>query len=309
MIKQEGNINQSCPMCDSPITTVKFVKVYMKQRWSLRRCSKCGLHFTDPQPTPAFLEQCYSGDFHSELQAEGATEQYFGAKYQRYLNYLSTYLPPGGRVLDIGCATGLLVKMLCDQGYRAEGIDLNPLSAEWGRKHYNVTIHNKPLEGCSFKFESFDAVILTDVLEHTLHPRNYLATVGKYLAHNGVGLITFPDVRSLESRYFFLLAQLMRRPWLWKNCYIPLHIWEFTKATAIACFEGAGFYVSDFRRSQDAASGSETGLLKLINIPPSILSWPPLATQLGTQMEFIIRRAQPNNGMHPTPLHAASHAS
>lgn len=29
-----------------------------------------------------------------------------------------------------------------------------------------------------------------------------------------------------------------------------------------------------------------------INMPPIILSFPPLASRLGTQMEFIIRRGQ-----------------
>lgn len=293
MTKQQGESSQSCPMCDSSASTVKFVKDEGEHRWSLRRCSECGLHFTDPRPTPAFLEQCYSGEYHSDLQAEGATEQSFGPKYRRYLDYLSAHLPAGARVLDIGCATGLLVKMLCERGYRAEGIELNTRSAEWGREHYGVTIHNRPLEECPFAPGSFDAVILTDVLEHTLHPRDFLAAVGRYLTPEGVALITFPDVTSIESRYFFLLARMTGRPWLWKNCHIPLHIWEFTKETAVACFEGAGFRVLDFRRSQSTDSDEEDvgGILKLINMPPRILNWTPLAARLGTQMEFIIGRS------------------
>jgi 2-polyprenyl-3-methyl-5-hydroxy-6-metoxy-1,4-benzoquinol methylase len=277
-------------MCGSSRTTTKYVRVDREQHWSLRRCSECRLHFTDPRPTPAFLEQCYSGEYHAELQAEGATEQFGEAKYRRYLNALLPYLPPGSRVLDIGCSTGLLVKMLCDLGYRAEGIELNPSSAAWGHKHYKVTIHHKSIEDCRFEPESFDAVILTDVLEHTLHPRDCLATIGKYLTPNGLALVTFPDVRSLESRYFYLLAKLLRRPWLWKTCHIPLHVWEFTKATATACFKGAGFHVVAFRRSHDASGEIAPGILKLINMPPTILNWPPLASRLGTQMEFIIRR-------------------
>lgn len=298
MIEQAGDLSQSCPLCGSTSTTIKFLKDDGEHKWSLRRCLKCGLHFTDPRPTPAFLEECYSGDYHAELRAEGATEQIFGAKYRRYLDWLTTYLPSGSRVLDIGCSTGLLVKMLGDEGYRAEGIELNQSSAEWGRIHYQVTIHNKLLEDCAFEPGSFDAVILTDVLEHTLHPRDYLMSVSQYLTPNGLALITFPDVNSLESRYFFLIAKLTRRQWLWKNCHIPLHIWEFTKATAIHCFQSAGFHVVDFRRSQDTGGEPETGLLKLINLPPAILSWSPLASRVGTQMEFIIGRGS-RTGLTP----------
>ena len=287
MVKQERSLVRECPMCNSSRIAVEFVKAFKEHRWSLCRCRVCGLHFTDPRPTPAFLEQCYAGDYHAQLRAEGATERAFGTKFQRYKDWLIPHLPVGGRVLDIGCSTGLLVKMLSDQGFRAEGIELNSGSAEWGRKHYEITIHNEPIEECSFQPGSFDAIILADVLEHTLHPRDYLANAGNFLAPNGVILVTFPDIHSLESCYFFLMAKLTRRPWLWGNCQIPLHIWEFTRITAINCFEGAGFNVIAFRRSHDARA---TGLPKLINLPSMLLDLPILAFRLGTQMEFLIRR-------------------
>jgi len=279
-----------CPMCHSRATRAKFVKVHAEERWTLRQCRNCGLHFTDPVPSAEFLARCYAGDYHEGLRTDGGTEHHLGAKYQRYVNRIAQHLPLGSRVLDVGCSTGLLVKMLCDQGYRAEGIELNPASAAWGRQHYGITIHERAIEQGAFASDSFDAIILADVLEHTLHPRDCLSAIGQSLRPDGIALVTFPDVTSLESRWFFLMSKMTSTSWLWKNCHIPLHIWEFTPRTAVACFEGAGFRLIDLQRSQDVPEEDLTGLLKLISFPSKVVAWPAVARRWGTQMEFLIRR-------------------
>lgn len=222
----------------------------------------------------------------------GGTETAFGAKYRRYADWLTPQLAPGSRVLDIGCATGGLVKMLCDRGFLAEGLELNKDSAAWGSNHYGITIQNKTLEECDFAPGSFAAVTLTDVLEHTLNPRDYLTNVGTLLASKGLVLVTFPDIHSLESRYYQLMAKLTRRPWLWRTLHIPLHIWEFTKSTANACFEAAGFEIIAFRRSQVPDNEKTSPFLRMICLPSAVIAWPVLSSLLGTQMEFLIRKRQ-----------------
>jgi SAM-dependent methyltransferase len=196
----------------------------------------------------------------------------------------------GGRIVDVGCSTGLLVRMLQDAGYDAQGIEHNPESAGWGRSHYGVPIHSLPLEQCPFPRGSLDAVVLTDVLEHTLHPREFLRTLGETLAPGGLVLVAFPDIRSLESRSLRALARVARREWIWNTCHVPLHVWEFTPATARRCFEQAGFRVLELRRSQPTAERGLPGWLGLITFPLRALELPMLARYLGTQMEFVIQK-------------------
>ena len=69
-----------------------------------------------------------------------------------------------------------------------------------------------------------------------------------------------------------------------------MHTWEFTKETARACFEGAGFRIIDFRRSQVTDLGGLGGMAKLIALPTTALGWGPVAARFGTQMEFILRK-------------------
>ena len=281
--------SEKCPMCGSTSNRTVCERPRLGRQWALTQCRDCRLNFTAPIPTPDDLAAFYQGDYHSDLRIAAGTEKAFDAKYQRYADALGRHLPVG-RVVDVGCSTGLLVRKLCDRGYDAEGIELNSDSAAWGRANYDVMIHSKPLENCPYGPESLDAILFTDVLEHTQHPRDYLREAGRRLVPGGIALVTFPDIWSIESRYHYFLSKALRRDWIWGNCHVPLHVWEFTKATAIACFEGAGFEVVEFRRTQPAPEPLDSMALKILSAPINLLSWPLLGHLFGTQMEFVIRK-------------------
>ncbi|MDZ4754982.1 MAG: class I SAM-dependent methyltransferase [Phycisphaerae bacterium] len=275
-----------CPACRAPDARMRCQRTFRGRRWTLAQCRRCDLQFTSPVPSPDDLQSFYAGRYHAQLRSAGETDAAFGAKYLRYAATLRRHLPTG-RVVDIGCSTGLLVRTLRDSGYEAEGIELNHESAAWGRAHYGAEIHTEALEHC-FAPESLDAVLLTDVLEHTQHPRDFLRDVATRLVPGGFALITFPDIQSIESRYQQLLAQVFRRDWMWSSCHIPLHVWEFTRATAEACFAAAGFRVLELRRSQLPSEPAATLALAALACPLRLLQWAPLARCCGSQMEFVI---------------------
>jgi 2-polyprenyl-3-methyl-5-hydroxy-6-metoxy-1,4-benzoquinol methylase len=285
----------NCPLCGSSSTKAIYSRYFQGRTWALVRCRHCGLHFTQPAPSSDQITRFYSGDYHSELRTPNVTERLYGPKYGRYLQWLQQF-QPSGRVLDVGCATGLLVRMLCDCGYQAEGIEIDTETARWGRQYYGVTIHSVPLEECFMQTGTFDAVMLTDIVEHTRDPLEFLRNIGQLLVVGGYALVTFPDILSAESRYFRLLARLTGRPWLWGCCRTPKHIWEFTKPTASTCFERAGFQIVAFQRTQRAYIAPAFWKMRIVSAPTALLSWPMMAKYFGTQMEFMIRRvAKPSD--------------
>lgn len=278
-----------CPACDSHSTRALASRAFRGRSWTLARCDGCAQHFTSPSPTDADIASFYAGDYHAPLREVDGSERAFGAKYDRYLATLSRFVR-NGRVLDIGCATGLLVKRLIDHGFGATGIELNARSAEYGRETFGIDIRNTPLEACAFDTETFDAIFLTDVLEHTANPRAFLGEVNRILRPGGCVMVTFPDIQSVESRYLRAVSILLRRDWIWNTLHIPLHTWEFTRPTATALFRSAGFEVIAFSRSQPPIEPQPSRLLSLIHTPIRLLSLPVLRTKLGTQMEFVIRK-------------------
>src|SRR5439155_27145412 len=190
----KGVVLEKCPSSNAYAGRSYYQRTFNDRRWSLARCRSCDQDFTSPAPTKDDLNSFYAGDYHAELRTADGTDAAFGKKYRRYANMLCRHLD-SGRVVDVGCSTGLLVRMLRDRGYDAEGIELNAQSAAWGSERYDVTIHTQPLQKC-YASGSLNAVLMTDVLEHTQHPRDFLRDVGRLLASGGFALVTFPDIRS-----------------------------------------------------------------------------------------------------------------
>ena len=230
----------------------------------------------------------YQGNYHQELRVDGGAEKVFSAKYLRYRDWVVTFVK-NGRSLDVGTATGLFPSLLNEAGFDAEGIEYNRASAEWGAAHYGIRIRPGGLEQIAAELNSYDLISMTDVLEHTEHPLRALLAVRRSLKPRGYMLVTFPDIRSLESMYQWTLVRLTGRDWLWSCCHIPLHIWEFTPDTARAMFEKAGFDVVAFRRSQEAPEHLP-GIARLLSMPLYALRLPMLERWFGTQMEFMMRR-------------------
>jgi hypothetical protein len=113
--------------------------------------------------------------------------------------------------------------------------------------------------------------------------------VNGLLRMGGGVMVTFPDIRSMKSRYYQWLAALTRREWVWTTCSIPHHTWEFTERIAVRCFAESGFSVVRFDRSENRDDGF-TGRLALLSMPVKPLSLPILARRFGTQMEFLLKK-------------------
>jgi 2-polyprenyl-3-methyl-5-hydroxy-6-metoxy-1,4-benzoquinol methylase len=277
-------------MCDASDPALLTSRERDGRVYLLARCRKCGQHFCSPTPTAAEIASFYEGDYHQSLRVKGGSESTFGKKFERYRDWVLRYVPRG-RSLDIGSSTGLFPSLLKQAGYDAEGLEFNAASAAWGQTHYGIRIRTCALEETGERPGSFKLISMTDVLEHTENPLRYLKMASGYLESRGFMLITFPDVRSPESLYLRFMAMALARDWIWRCCHIPLHVWEFTPATARAMFDKAGFEVVAFRRSQhveDVPAGHQS--LALLRSPLKLLKLPVVEAFAGTQMQFIIRK-------------------
>ena len=277
-----------CPLCHGTHIEHLFQVARQGKLWRLGHCLDCGLHFTDPHPTLEDIKHFYTGNYHGEQREEGGTERKFGPKYERYLQWLGTFVPSGS-TLDVGCSTGLFPHMFLKKGYDAEGLELNPESAEWGAAHYGIPIHCRTIEDHAHtSAKAYDLITMTDVLEHTVNPQETLGVVHRLLNPGGHLLVTFPDIQAPKSRYYQLLAKVFRRDWLWITCHVPHHTWEFTEPMARNCFQKAGFTVVGFRRTEPRFRLS--GKFGILSLPADLCDLGPFASRFGTQMEFIMRK-------------------
>jgi SAM-dependent methyltransferase len=201
--------------------------------WGYRQCSACGALWLDPRPTPASIGEAYqtyythggSGLVSSLLTAamtrvarERAAQLYgFGhptwglaqicalaARFYPGLadhsDALIRHLPAsswgqGGRILDVGCGDGNGVAFLTSLGWRATGVEIDPLAVGAARAQ-GLDVVAGDIRSAGFEDESFDAVTSSHVLEHVHDPRAFLADSRRVLRTGGVLVITTPNARS-----------------------------------------------------------------------------------------------------------------
>ena len=133
------------------------------------------------------------------------------------MHTIAQLVPPGARVLDLGCGDGALLDLLQRErgcsGYGVEIDDANVLAC--ARRGVDVIQLNLD-EGLSmFGDDSFDVVLQIDTLQHLRNAETMLretARVGK------VGIVAFPNFAHWPNRLSILRGRMpvtKRLPYQW----------------------------------------------------------------------------------------------
>ncbi len=142
--------------------------------------------------------------------------EYFRLHRRRYIALLEALeVPPGGRVLEIGCNPGQFTEILVRAGYRVWGLDLRPedRSSLWSRLGVEVRWGNLETEPLPYAEGSFEAVILSEVIEHlAASPLPALKEVHRVLLPGGRLVLSTPNACSLRER-LLLAGRLL----LWRS--------------------------------------------------------------------------------------------
>jgi SAM-dependent methyltransferase len=101
------------------------------------------------------------------------------------------------RILDVGCGNGSQLALpLAQTGFRVKGIDTDRPSIEHARRLLTAADNADFL--CARieelpESETFDVVILSEVLEHMTNPRDLLAASASHMAIEGMLVVTVPN--------------------------------------------------------------------------------------------------------------------
>jgi SAM-dependent methyltransferase len=154
-------------------------------------------------------------------------------------------LPHGAAltILDIGCGSGatLVQAKLQGKAARTIGIEAEPGAAARARNRID-----KLLEGDVERMELpfppcfFDAVILSEVLEHLVDPWRVLERLRPLIKHGGLVYTSSPNVAHIT-----VLKALLRNRWDYcdEGRFDWTHLRWFTPATYREMIEKAGFEV------------------------------------------------------------------
>ena len=106
---------------------------------------------------------------------------------------------PGGRVIDLGCGTGELVRWLAGLGFRVIGCDISGEMLRTAAAGPTVSVDWLRLDPAwqqlPFKDHCVDAVVASSVLEYTADAADVLAECARVLRPGGFVVCTVPDLR------------------------------------------------------------------------------------------------------------------
>lgn len=194
-----------CPWCSSDMSLKRTSATHM-----LYRCINCKSEFIDTDKT------CVYDDTYFASYTRRNASSVFSLKKKQFEKMLSVYLGEKicGRILDIGCGIGgLLAAAQSLDVQEAYGIDVS----EWAIRQASSLTSNITyitgdvcdiLHSKQFPEQYFDAITLTDVLEHVAQPAQLLKNSIRLLKNEGGLLLIIPNVcgasHYLMGRYWHL---------------------------------------------------------------------------------------------------------
>jgi ubiquinone/menaquinone biosynthesis C-methylase UbiE len=199
------------------------------------------------------------------LEVRKQVEQYYNAHAARYeakfarplvdqikrreeediLSFLFEHLPQRGRLLELGCGTGLFTLPVARRGYAVTASDVSSgMLAETERKLQDSGLDNVALvtadcdseDGFPSEMSGFDGVFGIGLLEYITAPDRLFARVFRMLKPGGVAILTAPTVSF--SGFGYYVSSLVR-----KHLRMRLH----TRRSLTKLFLRAGFEDVDVR--------------------------------------------------------------
>jgi len=250
--------------------------------WNLKRCknASCGTVWLDPIPVKEDIGKAYQS-YYTHSDVDGVEDNTRGRRFIRavkagYLAYaygynngesrplgLLAYFAPfrrasldfavmylpylsGGRLLEVGCGSGKMLKGMADLGWQAEGIDSDPVAVENSRRK-GLKVGTESLDDLHYPENCFDAITMSHVIEHVHDPVGLLKECRRILKPGGRLSLVTPNINSAGHRMY-------GRSWF--HLDPPRHLHIFTVGSLDALFQKAGFHTTKIGTTIRDASGA-----------------------------------------------------
>lgn len=226
-----------CPVCGSehhsPYLVCKDYTV-SQEEFTLVQCPSCGFVFTNPRPTEAAIGAYYQSTeyiSHSNTRQGVIAQAYHQVRkitLRNKLKLINELSPSKGKLLDVGCGTGMFLSVGKADGWKVSGIEPDPGARSLAMKETGETIQPSILE--SYTNETFDVVTLWHVLEHIHQLDATLDWLGQRVA--GHLIIAVPNFQSYDAQEYGKY---------WAAYDVPRHLYHFSQQTMRALLGQKGF--------------------------------------------------------------------
>jgi SAM-dependent methyltransferase len=231
------SLQRRCDCQTGEITPLFAARDYISgDPFQIVQCVSCGLAFTEPVPREwtRYYPALYYGNPRAN-RFPAPVEWLQNRLYASRARKLEQLAGAGrGRVLDIGCGRGHLLRAFQRRGWEVAGTEMSELAAAYAREQLRLPVSVGNIAELNLPAGGLDVAIMWHVLEHFERVGDVLREVHRLLRPGGLCFIAVPNFGSLEAR-------AARDKWF--HLDVPRHLTHFTEPTLMRRLEQSGFRI------------------------------------------------------------------
>jgi 2-polyprenyl-3-methyl-5-hydroxy-6-metoxy-1,4-benzoquinol methylase len=268
----EVYLQKNCPLCGSnkshpvkseqnlfPAGMADEVRSFDGTWIQLMECRDCGFGFSKEIPSSkTFFASRYDIRFDPQVECNNFAKVFV---HEQILRLLHKHGRMKGRALDIGSFGGVFLRFLNENGFEAEGIELNPTMADYTRKNLGLTVYQTSIHDHQ-PDKRYSMVSLIDVLEHLFLPMEILKKTHSLLEEGGHLLIKVPNYRLQVIKQFIANTLRISELGVFRNFG---HINQFSPKSLSRALKKAGFEPLECQVARSEIVGGNTLSIKIRN--------------------------------------------
>ena len=189
----------NCNLCNSDNTKLSFTK----NGFNIVQCRKCGLVYVNPRLNKETLKKIYTKGYYT-TQDERGYEDYIGGEkelktmFRKRLKRIEKY-KKGGRLLDIGCATGFFIEVAKEDDWETFGVEISEYASNYARER-GLNIFTGDVTATKFPDEYFDVITMWAVIANLTDPHRNLIEACRILKKDGLIVIQTGNITSIFAK-------------------------------------------------------------------------------------------------------------
>lgn len=213
-------IYKQCPICSSykneTIHIIDCGNIDNSELYStvyLKVCNSCGHIFNSITENELIgLNHYYNDEYapaninSTDIKGDrpGSASKFTFDRYCQLYETIEPFLSPEFKILDLGCAMGGFLDFLYEKGYHnLYGVDPTKEYVAKANDKNKYKLKLGDAGNIPFDDNSFDIVIMEQVLEHVSNPVQVFKEVKRVLTDNGIFCIGVPDASRYSDFAFF----------------------------------------------------------------------------------------------------------
>jgi 2-polyprenyl-3-methyl-5-hydroxy-6-metoxy-1,4-benzoquinol methylase len=221
-----------CILCHYAENKKKFVRF----GYQIVECPNCMLWWVNPRASQSSVNKVYTGEYFEvrkvqKQKSQDGNDSFKRQNCERHPAEIERHHKTG-KLLDLGCAEGLFLRVAQQKGWDVSGVEVSPQAADIAKTFLPGKVFQGRLEDVPFPENDFDVITMFDVVEHLYDPVDALKKIWRLLKPDGIVYLLTPDCGSIY-------AKVMGKYWF--EVKPKEHIYYFSEGTLRLLFEKSGF--------------------------------------------------------------------